>query len=317
MGGRSNGMKWQTDRYWQTAGYNNRLYVTLRNQIMGMALTRYHWINLPDSVDERFLELTLFNQGIATLATPRSGAHAGEWLGLMVGGWQSAPDMYGNPKRWNALGMNGYQFYVTPLNGMYIWDNHLRTPIIDRIDVWVRELVDIIRTMQQNRVHQKTPLILYGPQEKRLDLTNYIKQLGGGEVAIIASDGITDLQATTLTPPNATPYLGEQLWATYQNIWGQIYGSLGISNLPFKAERQIEDEVRSQTDPTDIVALDGLTTRRQACQYLNTHFPDFADKPLDVVWRADNETTNYDATHDLTKLTNILNGNGTDDDTEL
>ena len=38
------------------------------------------------------------------------------------------------------------------------------------------------------------------------------------------------------------------------------------------------------------------------CEYLNTHFPEFEAKPVNVVWRQDNETANYNALHDLTKL---------------
>ena len=299
---RKQGLKWKSGSYWQSAGYNARLFQMFQTQILDMALTRYRWVNLPDTCDERFLELTLLFQGIATVAKPYSGEHADEWLSLQVGGWKDKPDIYGNPSRWSALGVNGYSFNVTPDNGFYAWENHLRTPIQDRIDLWARELVDIIRTMQQNRVHQKLPLIIFGPQEKKLDLTNYVKQVGGGEVMILASDGIQNLQATTLTPPNATPFIGEQLFSNYQNVWNQIYAGLGIGNLPFKAERRIEDEVTSQTDPTDLIALDGLTCRRRMCDYLNAHFAEFEEKPLNVVWRQDNETANYNTLHNLEEL---------------
>ena len=50
MGQKRNGLKWTSDRYWQTAGYNNRLFTMFKNQVLNMALTRYHWINLPQSL---------------------------------------------------------------------------------------------------------------------------------------------------------------------------------------------------------------------------------------------------------------------------
>ena len=312
---RRKGLKWNQDKYWQSAGYNQRLFTMLQGQIIDMALTRFKWVNLPPTCDERFLEMTLLFQGIATIARPFSGSHAGEWLSLQVNGWGENPDLYGNPIKWTALGLNGYSFNVTKANGMVVWDNHLRAPMQDRIDLWARELVDVIRTMQVNRVHQKTPLIIYGPQEKKLDLTNYVKQLAGGEIAIIASDGIRDIQATTISPQTGTPYIGDALFSTYLNIWNQIYAGLGIGNLPFKAERRIEDEVESQTDPTDLVALDGLTCRRQMCDYLNSHFPDDFVKPLDVVWRQDNETKNYNTLHNLNSLLNLTEEGNNDDST--
>ena len=315
MGQKRNGLKWDSDRYWQSAGYNSRLFTMFRNQVLDMALTRYHWVNLPETCDERFLELTLFTQGIATIARPRSGKHAGKWLSLAVGGWETSPDMYGNPSAWRALGLNGYNFNVNSSNGYFCWDNHLRTPLTDRIDLWCRELVDIVRTMQQNRVHQKVPMIISGVQEKKLDLTNYAKQVGGGEVIVLATDGIQDLHVGALS--SNIPFIGTELWANYLNIWNQIYGALGIGNLPFKAERQIEDEVNSQQDPTDLIALDGLTERRRMCDVLNNRFPEFRDTPLDVVWRSDNATHNYNMLHDLQTLLQIGDDGNDADVTEL
>lgn len=310
MGRKRNGLKWNNDRYWETAGYNSRLYTMFRNQILDMALTRYQWVNLPLTCDERFLELTLYTQGIATIARPRSGKHAGKWLSLQCGGWRSNPDMYGNPSAWTALGLNGYQFNVNIQNGYFCWDNHLHTPLSDRIDLWCRELVDIIRTMQQNRVHQKVPMIISGVQEKRLDITNYAKQIGGGELIVLTTNGIENINVQALS--TNVPFIGNELWSNYLNIWNQIYGALGIGNLPFKAERRIEDEVDSQQDPTDLIALDGLTERRRMCNVLNRSFADFKQKPLNVVWRTDNATRNYNALHDLNKILNLNEGDSDD-----
>lgn len=284
---------------WESGARNTVIADTLRNQIIGMALSRFKWVNLPKTCNERYLEIALFYNGQATIASPYSGEHKGEWLSLQIGGIQRQPDMYGNPKMWTALGMNGYQFNVTPDNGYFCYDNHQRVPIFPRIDMWVNELVDVINTMRQNRVHQKVPLIISGVQEKKLDLTNYVKQVSGGEVLILTTDGISNMNAQTLTPSNGIPFIGEQLWATYLSIWNQIYMALGIKNLTFKNERMIEDEVKSQIDPTSLVALDELECRREMCDYLNNKFEYFKDNPLNVVWRSDNITDNYNIIHNL------------------
>lgn len=308
-----NGLKWGADDYWQTAHYNTRVYQMLRTQILDMAITRYHWVNLPLTCDERFLELTLFTQGMATLVKPRSGKFADSWLSLQLSGWQSSPDIYGNPSAWRALGVNGYSCNVTPSNGYFCWDNHMRQPLLDRVDIWARELVDIIRTMQQNRSHQKIPMIISGLQEKRLDLTNYAKQVAGGELIVLTTNGIDNIDVRALKTD--VPFIGNDLWQNYLNIWNQIYGALGIGNLPFKAERQIEDEIQSQQDPTDLTALDGLTERRRMCDYLNRAFPEFHDKPLNVVWRSDNVTSNFNVTHNLAKMLELQNGEDNADTT--
>lgn len=293
---------------WRSAQRNKQFASMLRNEIIAMALSRYKWVNLPDTCDERYLEMILLTQGIATIAAPRSGEHMGEWLSLGLGSWRGAPDMYGNPRAWSAIGMDGFQFNVWPDNGYYVWDNHQRTPVMPRIDLWVDELVDIINTMRQNRAHQKVPLIISGVQEKSNDMTNYIKQAAGGEIMIIATDGITNMSASALTPPNALPFLGEQLWANYLNIWKQIYNGLGIANVDFKRERMIEEEVAALSSPTDLIALDGLQCRRKLCDFMNTHFEWFKQNPLNVVWCSDYQTTNYNLLHNLQSYITTMSG---------
>ncbi len=82
---------------WRSAQRNKQFATMLRNEIIAMALSRYKWVNLPDTCDERYLEMILLTQGIATIAAPRSGEHMGEWLSLGLGSWRGAPDrMVGN-----------------------------------------------------------------------------------------------------------------------------------------------------------------------------------------------------------------------------
>lgn len=306
------GLKWNTNYYWDSASYNAQTYDMIRGEAISMALTRYHWVNLPPTCDERFLELTLLYQGVATIATPLNKPD--DWRSLQCvfqSGTRTAYDMYGNPVLWKAFGWNGAEFAASKANGIFVWDNKRRMPVMPRIDILCRELVDILKTMQQNRGHQKLPVIITGPQEKDFDRTQMVKQIEGGELFIIGNDSLNkSFQAETLD--TQVPYIGNELWATYMNVWNSLYEALGIKNLPFKAERRIEDEVESQSDPTNLIALDGLSERRAACKYLNETFDYFKEKPLDVVWRSDTETANYDLAHDVTKLLNTVDGDGDD-----
>lgn len=298
---KGNGMKWGAENYWQTRDYNSRLFTMLQNQVISMAINRYKWVNLPENCDQRFLELTLFNQGIASIAiNPEND----EWYSLQVGGEMRAPDHYGNPSLWTTLGVNGkVRFTTTKANGIYVYDNSMRIPIIERISLWVREMVDIIRTLQQNRAHMKVPVLITGIQDKRLDMTNYIKQVAGGEAFIVTTDGINNIDVRAMST-DVDSYQTE-LWESFFNVWNQIYQSLGIGNLPFKAERRIEDEVQSQADPTNLVALDGLQCRRYACKFLNENFGDLLPGELNVVWNKDIATDNYNFIHDLQKMVEL------------
>lgn len=302
------GLKWNSQYYWDSASYNQQLYQMFRGECISLALTRYKWINLPETCNERFLELTLLTQGLATIAHPIDKPD--EWRSLQCiwqGSDKSAYDMYGNPIAWKAFGINGAEFGATKATGYYIWDNKGRATIMDRIELWCRELVDIIRTSQQNRTHQKLPVIVTGPQEKDFDRLNMVKQIQGGELFIIGNNSL-DSSFKVETLDTQVPYIGDDLMSTFMNVWNQIYSALGIKNLPFKAERRIEDEVQSQVDPSNLIALDGLSERRAACRYLNTHFDTFREKPLEVVWREDNESENYNIAHNVKDYVKLLGG---------
>ena len=50
---------------WESALLNNRTYLQYYYRLLELAINMYEWKNLPPSVDERFLELTLFSDGMA------------------------------------------------------------------------------------------------------------------------------------------------------------------------------------------------------------------------------------------------------------
>ena len=290
------GTRFGKEMYWQTADYNSRLFWTFRAQIMALALNRYKWINLPPTCDERYLEMILLTQGQASIAHPRKQPgifYSNQCAQIGI------PNVYDNPTQWYAIGNNGWRFKANHKNGVIVWDNRVRYPLMEKIDIWARELVDVIRTKQINRMHQKIPFVFAVPQEMEQQAANVFKQAAGGEPAIIGSQAM-NLMKPELLWENKVPFIGEELTAEEMNIWNEIYRVLGIANQTVKMERMIESEVRSQQEPNDLLGLDGLNCRRDACRKLNARFPQyFADKPLNVVWRQDNTSENYNYIHNI------------------
>lgn len=280
--------------YWQAPSYTNRVYSMYRNQILSLALTRFEWHGLPPTCNQRFLEWTLLTQGQATIAFPKE--QPGIFYSTQVS-WNSPPNLYDNPSSWTSIGNNGWRFSASPASGVVVWDNLLRTPILDAIDLQARELTDLTRTEQINRLHQKTPFILTGPQDKKIDLTNVWKSIAGGEPAVIGTDGLSQIEISAIKTD--VPYLASELDAALQNTWTRIYQLLGIDSLPFKQERQIEDEVISQQAPSSMQALGFLAARREAAEVLNERFSQYLEEPITVTMREDYETDNWNMTHNI------------------
>lgn len=291
------------DNYWQSAGYNSELFTMYRQQIMKLAMNRYKWINLPITCNERYLEYTLLTQGIATIAFPKK--QRGIFYSTQVA-QMSPPNIYNNPSKWESIGNNGWRFYCNNTNGVIVWDNRARYPLMQMIDIWARELVDVRRCKQLNRMHTKVPFIIKCAPQQEQQAINIYKQISGGEPAIIQTTGMETIDIDVLKTD--VPFLGEELTQEEMNTWASIYQYLGITNLTFKAERMVQDEVNKRDEPTDIIKLDGLNCRREACDRLNTLFAAYLDGPISCVSAQDNTSENYNLKHNIKDIAEIDNG---------
>ena len=262
-----------------------------RNQMLNMLLTRFRWINLPQGCDERFLELTLLTNGVATICQPKKFTEKGSPVFFST---QAVMDgnlnVYQNPTKWRSYGINGWDFEVGHRNGVLVFDNHLRVSNLPQIRLLATELADIKLTKQVNRAHVRNPMIIAGPQTKRRDIVNMFSAWISGSPAVLGVDDMDVVKTDVMFPK--IDFLGSELQQDWLNVWEEFYRLAGISNLPFKAERQIRDEVRSQLDPTQLTALDPLGCRREACERLNRMF-DGIIEPVSVVWNEDFQSENF------------------------
>lgn len=285
----------QQATYWQTEAYNQQLFNMFQNDLIELALSRFRWVGLSETCNERYLEWTLLTEGAATLAYP---SLTSETLLSLKCVQQGAPNMYDEPRAWRALGATGKtNFMCNWTNGVWIWENTTRYPLMVKINIWARELADIMRTKQINRYHMRMPLVITGPQDRAFDVQNFYKNIANGEPFVLAYDNFSDIQTSATMPERAREYIGDKLQAEWSNTWDAIYRELGIDSMPFKEERMIEDEVNSTMQPTELARLSPLTTRRAACDKLNARFGDRLAKPITVVWARDNITDNYDLRH--------------------
>lgn len=292
---------WHSEIYWGTLDYNARLLSAYQDQIYQLALTRFEWVGLPKTVDQLYLERMLLFKGWATVAFPRKGGKRGPWYSAKCV-TDGELGIYDRPTRWIAYNRDKLRFNVTPENGVLVYDNVNRTPVLNALDLCARELVDIEKTRQMNRFAQKIPYTLVVPQDMELSATNLLNQILSGNPAVIANKTIREIEPYKLDM--SVPYIERDLTAAEQNVWNRIYTTLGISNVTFKAERMIEDEVRSMSEPSSMMALSGLIERRRAAEYLNDRF----GLNVSVVWRADNESDNYNTLKNLKETARLISG---------
>lgn len=281
--------------FWQSMDYNQRCYLKNLEWIMSLAMNRFKWVNLPETCNSRFLEQTLLKSGIATIAHDKDTPDV--WLSLMVVNMDEL-NMYGEPVRWRGQGLNGTTSFEADWDtGCIVYDNNSFSNPWNAIQLFARKLTHYERTEDVNLTHQQTPWIFTAPEEKKLELVNLLKQVSGGEPAVIGNHHLMDnIKYEVLS--THTPYLGTELAIGKENVWREVYRWLGIEHLAFeKGERLIEAEAKANSAPTTIKRLDALDARRRAADYLNRTF----GLDVEVVFNDDTESYNWAFENDAEK----------------
>ena len=135
----------------QSQQINSQAYLMAYSQMLNIALSRFKWLNLPKTCDPWFLEYNLLYFGYATIAYPHSKPGVFFSTQAVI---NSNFNVYYKPKRWTSYGINGWNFPVTNSNGVFIYANKARTPLIPTIEFFAHEIEDLYMTRRHNRFHQ-------------------------------------------------------------------------------------------------------------------------------------------------------------------
>ena len=217
---------------------NNRTYYQYIDRLTELAISRIIWHNLPDTVDERYLELHLFTDGQMIYFND-------EIIGNLCLNCTMAGrfDVYGYPILRRAYSAyNNYTKMLKPDNSVIIFNNLLRTNSILDVKMFALRLYNIDRTIDINVNAQKTPVLIVCDENERLTMQNVYKQWQGNE-PVIKGDKNLNVKGLTVLKTDA-PFVADKLYELKCNIWNEALTYLGISNITVnKKERLITDEV--------------------------------------------------------------------------
>lgn len=278
-----------SDNFWQSADYNFRTYHKNLDMLLSLAINRFRWVGLPDTCDARYLEKVLHRNGLATLSYKADEpTRIYTTLQAMPNGEYN---MYGLPIKWRAVGYDGLTDYECDNeNAELCFYSFARVSPWNALEIYARKMAHYERTEDVNLTQQMNPRIFIAPQEKKLELANLLKQVEGGEPAILGDQGLQKLVENVTSIDNTSPLICEELAQGRQNVFQQALMWLGIPALAFeKGERMIQEEARAMTAPTNIMLLDCLQARRDFCEKANRKF----GTNIEVYFNDDWESYNF------------------------
>lgn len=275
--------------FWESAVMNNATFRQYYDRLVELSISMFEWTNLPDTIDPRFLELTLFADGNAVFFKD-------EEIGfLALQNIIAGPlDVYRIPIHRRAFSVNGYSKDLNNKDSVIIWNNALHKNSMLDVQMFARRLYNLDRAVDVNANAQKTPILIVCEESQRLTFENLYKEYQGNAPVIKGDKGLNP-DAFKVLKTDA-PFVADKLYQLKVQIWNEALTFLGISNINVtKKERLITDEVTRNLGAIIANRYSRLNARREACKQINRMFGldiwcDYREDYQEVV-AVENETT--------------------------
>lgn len=290
------------DQFYSThfgSAYNtlpaNQREARIRNMYINigteLATNRFKWENLPESWDERFLEMCLFYHALAIVYYDNDY----EKLLAVRGAGMGYVNMLDNPTSFTVVGPGYDSLNQTFLNktisaydptrhsylddevkrtkAIPIWANYTRMPQYDIIAIYAQRLAELDRTIEINSKNARRNKIIKVPPNMQLSAVNAVRQIDEGVEVLQLTGPMADSQFVEAIDLGIEPKTIEQLHILRTRQWNEFMGLIGIDNAnQDKKERLVADEVSANDAQTDSMRFVALNARRQACAIINEVF---------------------------------------------
>lgn len=270
---------------------NSQTYVDYLERMKKIALSMFEWVNLPDTMNSRYLEMCLYYKGQAALLYD-------EDYGFI--NTQAADsgyiNIYGLPTKINCYSYSYNkmrELYVSNTNlpaeeeCILVMNNYQRVPTAATISLFAERLCEAQRACDTNVKAQKTPILLLTDKNQELTLRNMYAQYDGNAPVIFGDRNLLADRPIDSINTNAE-FVANDIREYMQGIWNDFLCFIGINNLSEKKERLITTEANTNNELVNLNMQSYLIPRKQACKEFNDKFGlTDTSKAIDVKLRSD------------------------------
>lgn len=252
---------------------NNRVYTHYYYKLMLIARSLFKWNNLPNGINEKWIERYLFSEGSCVF-------YKDPTYGFMVAkiGNTGPLNYYDEPTTIRPYATNYLytnekddDMLTNNVDCVIIRNNADCIPTYPTIQLYSADLTNIKRTIDTNIEAQQTPIIVKCSDKQRLSLKQAIKQKQDNEPVIYADKSLDTDSISVLN--TVAPIVFDKLQTQKTNILNECLTFLGINNANTdKRERLITNEVESNNQMIKINSDVMLETRERACKEINEMF---------------------------------------------
>ena len=279
---------------------NDATYVDYLNRFRRIALSMFEWVNLPKSMDARYLEQCLYYNGQASLLFDKQYG----FINTKCAG-SGYVNIYGLPDKFNCFsyGFNSMRKLYTGLNPLLtenqfenqknyecilVMNNWDRTPTAGSMELFAWRLYLAQRTCDVNISGQRFPVMIVGDEKQRLMLENLYNQYNGNQPFIFGNKNqLNDDMLKAIKTDS--PYVADKITEYKKEIWNEALTYLGINNISVqKKERLTESESNENNELVNLNLQSMLAPRLEACRQFNEKYGlTGTDKEISVRVRSD------------------------------
>lgn len=279
---------------------NDATFLDYLNRFRRIALSMFEWVNLPRSMNSRYLEMCLYFNGKAALLKDKKYG----FINTKCAG-TGYVNIYGLPTKLNCFSysFNSRRDLYTGLNpldseqereekeekeAILVQNNWECLPTVSSMELFAYRLYEAQRVCDVNVIAQKTPVLLVADEKQRIFLENLYQQYNGNQPFIFGDKD--QLGEQTIKAINTqAPFVANDIIEYKKEIWNEALTYLGVNNIMLeKKERLVSDEANSNNELINLNLQSFLAPRQEACKQFNEKFGlTGTDKEISVRVRSD------------------------------
>lgn len=269
----------QNYQYIDSAILNDSTYLDYLKRFEKIALSMFEWVNLPKSMNARWLERSLYLYGQASLLKDKK-------YGFINTNCASAGkiNIYGLPSRLNCYsfeyqderdlytGFNPINKFSEYEEAILVQNNWESIPTCGTMELFAYRLYEAQRVCDTNVKAQKTPVMVVVDETQRLLMENLYNQYDGNQPFIFGDKDQLSSGILKAISTNA-PVVFDKLTEYKKEIFNEALTFLGVNNvLVDKKERLVTDEANANNELINLNLQSYLAPRIEACRQFNEKF---------------------------------------------
>lgn len=271
---------------------NNATYFDYLDRVKQIALSIFEWVNLPESMDSRYLERCLYYTGAAALLHDPTYGFINTKATC-----SNNLNIYGLPTEITCFSYS-YRDVRRVYNGLTAAENDIDSeailvlntwdmlPTAPSIELFCMRLAEAQRIIDINIKAQATPYVVMTDEAERLSMINAFQQVDKNSAVIFGKKGVFDSESIKILNTQA-PYIADKVQGYKRDIWNEMLTYLGVDNIEEKAERLVSSEVGGNNELVNLNLQSHFALRKVACDQFNEKYGLEGDKKIDVKLRSD------------------------------